>query len=154
MPSELRRMARSYAWNHTDARNHGNAKQAYLWGCKAQLVEDEIARRQQAGEWPSERKRHRRERPHRAILASTSLLAWCEPAPAPPADAGAPLGTCVPPRPPSMVGQPAMTRLAVNWAYVQRLYRLGEIQAIANHCYGRANVHAVLAHLRAQQDEP
>ncbi len=154
MPSELRRMARSYAWKHTDARNHGHAKQAYLWGCKAQLVEDEIDRRQQAGEWPSERQRHRRALPHRAVGAPLPLLAWCEPESAPPADAGAPSSACVPLQQPALVGQPAMEGLAVNWAYVERLYRRGELQAIANHCYSRADVHAVLAHLRAQQDEP
>jgi len=48
------------------------------------------------GHWPSERQRHRRALPHRAVGAPLPLLAWCEPESAPPADAGAPLGTCVP----------------------------------------------------------
>ena len=47
---ELRHLARSYAWRHTDARKCGHAKQAYPWGCAAQVVEDEITRRQQAGD--------------------------------------------------------------------------------------------------------
>jgi hypothetical protein len=55
-PTELRRMARSYAWRHTDARKRGNNRQAYMWEAKAQLVEAKIARQQEAGAWPTERK--------------------------------------------------------------------------------------------------
>jgi DNA-binding Lrp family transcriptional regulator len=56
-PSELRRWARSYAWQHQEAHKRGNERQAYVFGCKEQMVNDEIERRRQAGLWTHERRR-------------------------------------------------------------------------------------------------
>jgi hypothetical protein len=53
-----------------------------------------------------------------------------------------------------MVVQPSMEHLAVRWDYVQQMYRLGEMKAIENHCYGQAAVHAVLAQLMVQHARP
>jgi DNA-binding Lrp family transcriptional regulator len=149
MPSELRRWARSYAWKHTDAHKRGHAKQAYMWGAKAKLVEDEIARRQDAGDWPPERPRRRsRDIPHVAVFAPAPLLAYAEPEPADAADAIAPSGACVPPQQPVVSVQPVIEAPAVKWEYVDRLFVLGELAAIERHCaMYKANYQQVVAQL-------
>jgi hypothetical protein len=56
-PQELRRWARSYAWQHQAAHKRGNERQAYMWGCREFLVNEEIERRRKAGVWTRERRR-------------------------------------------------------------------------------------------------
>jgi|GEM_PF-4148108 len=46
--AELRRRARSHAWNHTKAREAGNEARAYIFGTLGQIVEDAIEQRRGA----------------------------------------------------------------------------------------------------------
>jgi hypothetical protein len=125
--SDLRRMARGYGRKSVDARNRGNEKQAYMWGCKAQGVEEEIAHRQAIGEWPAERRR-------RIARPLPPLLAYAEPEPTPPNDDGGLSGGVCSSQQAIVVVQPVQEVFRPHWEYLRRLAGCGMYDAIERHC--------------------
>jgi hypothetical protein len=147
--SELRRMARAYAWKHTDARKRGNGKQAYMWGAKAQLVEKEIARRQAVGEWPAERRR-------RIARPLPPLVAYVKPEPTPPNNDEGPSGVVCSSQQAVVVVQPVEEPPQPHWDYLRRLAAWGMHDGIERHCkLHQADHHEVWARLQgAHVDSP